>query len=283
MINFIKHRYSYLFFSALMLIGVYFFVFTKGFVFSIDFLGGGLVEFVAKEAIVKKAEVLIKDKNLTFQRTSAGFIIKGTKLNKKAADSLTKQITNKTGAKQKRFEVVGASLSSENSKKIVFASLLSVAIILLYIAYIFKGMRFAVAAVVALLHDTLLLLGSWAFFGHFWGAEFDILFITSLLTIMSFSVHDTIVIFDKVKEESKQGGGSLEDVINRALNLTMMRSINNSLTIIIMLTSLIILGGDSIRWFAVSLLVGTVLGTYSSPFVAVPVYYLLSKRTQKGR
>jgi preprotein translocase subunit SecF len=109
------------------------------------------------------------------------------------------------------------------------------------------------------------------------GFEFDTLFITALLTTMSFSVHDTIVIFDKIKEE-KTKTRSLKDTINYALNLTMMRSINNSSTEVFMLSALIILGGQTIKPLATSLLIGTFTGAYSSPFVATPIYYFLEKR-----
>jgi preprotein translocase subunit SecF len=143
--------------------------------------------------------------------------------------------------------------------------------ILLWIAYQFKSIKFGIAATLATLHDTLVLLGMFSLLGHFFGAEIDFLFVTAALTILSFSVHDTIVVFDRLREQRKKIGGDLKDLANTALTETMVRSLNNSFTIIFMLVALILMGGESIKWFAVALLVGTASGTYSSPFVAVPI------------
>jgi preprotein translocase subunit SecF len=120
-------------------------------------------------------------------------------------------------------------------------------------------------------HDSLVLIGSFALLGHFFGVEIDFLFVTALLTILSFSVHDTIVNYDRVRELKRKFGGSLYDLANKATSETMVRSLNNSFTIIFMLVALILLGGETIRWFAVALLIGTISGTYSSPFVSVAI------------
>jgi preprotein translocase subunit SecF len=125
-------------------------------------------------------------------------------------------------------------------------------------------------------------LGLFALFGHVFNAQIDFLFITALLTILSFSVHDTIVVYDRIREIRKKHGGSVAEVANRAISETMRRSVFNSLAVAIMLAALVVLGGPSTRWFAVALLVGTISGTYSSPFVAVPLLVLLSKKRKKN-
>ena len=111
--------------------------------------------------------------------------------------------------------------------------------------------------------------------GHFANVEIDFLFVTAVLTILSFSVHDTIVVYDRIREKQKkydpEFGSDVTKIANSALTETMVRSLNNSFTIIFMLLALVLLGGDTIKWFAVALLIGTVSGTYSSPFVAVPI------------
>jgi len=144
----------------------------------------------------------------------------------------------------------------------------SSSLILLWIAIQFKSVKFGVSAVLAMLHDTLILLGSASILGRF-GMEVDYLFVTAMLTILSFSVHDTIVVYDRIREMGR--GGDSESVADTAISGTMRRSINNSLTIIIMLVALVALGGESTKWFATILLIGTISGTYSSPFVAVPI------------
>ena len=171
------------------------------------------------------------------------------------------------------FDNVGPSIGPELVKKTLYALGLSAGLILLWIAYQFKSFKFGISATLATLHDTVILLGSFSLLGHFFGAEIDFLFVTAMLTILSFSVHDTIVVFDRIRERKKKLnlGGSLTETANEAISETMVRSLNNSFTIILMLLAHILMGGDSTKWFAVALLIGTISGTYSSPFVAIPI------------
>jgi preprotein translocase subunit SecF len=162
------------------------------------------------------------------------------------------------------------------------AAILAASAILGYVAYAFKNIRFGVAAVVALLHDLLVVLGSFSLFGHFFGVEVDTLFVTAFLTTMSFSVHDTIVVFDRIREYTKRDRSrSFEEISDIAVTETMNRSLTNSFTIIFMLVALVLMGGDTTKWFVVALLIGTVSGTYSSPFVATPVLLLWHKLEAK--
>ncbi len=177
----------------------------------------------------------------------------------------------KQGATEVRFENVGPSVGPELIKKTVVALTISASLILLWVAYQFKSIKFGVSATLATLHDSLVLLGSFSLLGHFFGAEIDFLFVTAMLTVLSFSVHDTIVVYDRIRESQKKTEGDLHGLANKAVSETMVRSLNNSFTIIFMLVALILLGGETIKWFAVALLIGTISGTYSSPFVAVPI------------
>ena len=171
-----------------------------------------------------------------------------------------------------RSETVGPTIGGELLQKAFTAAFLAVIGILLYVAYAFKSIRYGFAAVVALLHDLLVVLGCFAILGVVAKVEVDTLFVTAFLTTMSFSVHDTIVVFDRIREFIRKGDrGSFAELCDRALSETMVRSLTNSFTIIFMLLSLFLLGGETIRWFVVALLIGTVSGTYSSPFVATPV------------
>jgi preprotein translocase subunit SecF len=282
MINFIKYRLVY-FVLSLVVIGLgFYYLLAHGFVYSVDFIGGGLIEFNSTSKQAVKAEELVEKKypNLVFQKTGTGFFVKSSELDKNKADKVAKEIVDKFKVQKTRYELVGPSVSSANVYKIITASVLAILGILIYVATQFKNWRFGVAAVLALLHDTAVLVGVWAILGYYWAMELDVLFVTAVLTTMSFSVHDTIVIFDKIQEEESSGRfNNLTDRINWALNVTMMRSLNNSLTVVIMLSALIILGGESTKGFAISLLIGTITGTYSSPFVATPIYFSLAKKT----
>ena len=181
-----------------------------------------------------------------------------------------------------RNETVGPTLGKELLSKTMVAAILAASAILGYVAYAFKNIRFGVAAVVALLHDLLVVLGSFSLFGHFFGVEVDTLFVTAFLTTMSFSVHDTIVVFDRIREYTKRDRSrSFEEISDIAVTETMNRSLTNSFTIIFMLVALVLMGGDTTKWFVVALLIGTVSGTYSSPFVATPVLLLWHKLEAK--
>ena len=172
-----------------------------------------------------------------------------------------------------RFENVGPTIGPELVKKTFYALLISTSAILLWVAYQFKNIKFGISATLATIHDSLVLFGSFSLLGHFFGAEIDFLFVTAMLTILSFSVHDTIVVFDRIRESRKKGemGSDMYTLANRALSQTMIRSLNNAFTIIFMLLALILMGGGTVKWFSVALLIGTVSGTYSSPFVAVSI------------
>ena len=230
---------------------------------SIDFTGGTLVEIKADEHIVKE--------NLSFtsmQKTSTGtYILRLKDGSETIPASLSANII--------RDETVGPVLGAELLQKTITAALIAMFAILAYVAYAFKNIKFGISAVIALIHDLLVVIGLFSLFGRWWGVEVDTLFVTAFLTTMSFSVHDTIVVFDRIREKMKRGEtGSFEALSDQALTETMGRSLANSFTIIFMLLALILLGGETIRWFVIALLIGTISGTYSSPFVATPVLIL---------
>lgn len=186
------------------------------------------------------------------------------------------------GVVELSYDTVGPSLGSELIRKTLYAILLASSLILLYVAYRFKNIKYGVSAILAMLHDSLVLLGVFSLIGHFWGVEVDTLFVTALLTILSFSVHDTIVVYDRIRElKKKHGYLEFEDIVNRAVVETMGRSINNSLTIIFMLLSMYLLGGETTKWFIAALLVGTVSGTYSSTFTAAPLLIVWDKLSHR--
>jgi len=148
--------------------------------------------------------------------------------------------------------------------------------IVLYIVFSFRKIpkptaswRFGIAAIVALIHDVLVVAGAFAILGKFFSVEVDILFVTALLTVIGFSVHDTIVVFDRIRENLlKNMGRKFITVANLSVVQTLGRSLNTSLTVIFVLLALLLFGGETIRWFVVALLIGIISGTYSSIFNA---------------
>jgi len=243
MINWMKYRFIYFVISAVFLSAGIFSLFKWGLNLGIDFTGGTIVEYKFSDGSTK-----IFNERQDFKDQKAEEI---------------------------RFETVGPSIGPDLIKKTIIALSVSATLILIWVAIQFKSIKFGISATLATLHDSLILIGGFSLLGHFFGVQIDFLFVTAVLTILSFSVHDTIVVYDRIREKSKKYdpklGSDITKIANSALTETMVRSLNNSFTIIFMLLSLVLLGGESVRWFAVALLIGTISGTYSSPFVAVPI------------
>ncbi len=254
MLNWMRYRVLYFAISAIFLIVGTFSLAKWGLNLGIDFTGGVVTEY-------KLSNGEIETKKL------------GVKTDEELA-SIREDYKNKF-ATELRFEVVGPSIGPDLIKKTIYALSISALLILFWVAIQFKSIKFGVSAILAMIHDSLILVGGFSLLGHFFGVEVDFLFVTAVLTILSFSVHDTIVVYDRIREKQRKYdpaiGTDIRNIANSALTETMVRSLNNSFTIIFMLLSLVLLGGDTIKWFGMALLIGTISGTYSSPFVAVPI------------
>lgn len=252
--NWMKYKIVYFVISAVLLIAGISSLFVWGLKLGIDFTGGVIAEYRLPNGETKLEKY-------------------GTK-SEEEIEKIRQDIKSQNGV-ELRFETVGPSIGPELIKKTFYALAISATLILFWVAIQFKNIKFGVSAILAMIHDSLILLGSFSLLGHFANVEIDFLFVTAVLTILSFSVHDTIVVYDRIREKQRkydpQLGGDVTKIADSAITETMVRSLNNSFTIIFMLLALILMGGESIRWFAVALLIGTISGTYSSPFVAVPI------------
>lgn len=289
MIRFSRYIKIYILISSLVIIPGLYSLLRFGLKPSIDFTGGSLLQYkfekvvnqkiIEEQALKQQIEIssiqISKDKSL---------IIRTSPIDQAKASVFKQTLEQKTEDKitQLRFETVGPTLGRELMQKTITAMIIAILAILLYIGWSFKNISWGIAAVLALIHDLLVLIGSFSLFGHFLGIEVDALFVTAVLTTTSFSVHDTIVVCHRILEIKKLHPKlGISDASDLALTETMVRSLNNSLTIIFMLFTLVLLGGTTIRWFAVALLIGTVTGTYSSPFVATPIMIFLHKLKSK--
>ncbi len=179
--------------------------------------------------------------------------------------------------KQLRTAFVGGSVSDQIKKNAITGIILAVIGIALYIAWAFRKVsapvtswEYGLGAIIALGHDILVTLGAFAVLGKFYGIEVGVPFIAALLTILGYSVNDTIVVYDRVRENllREHGKTDFEETVNRSLNQTLGRSINTSMTVIITLLAITIFGGESIRYFSLAILIGVTFGTYSSIYVA---------------
>jgi preprotein translocase subunit SecF len=292
-IDFLKMRYLYFAISGIVIIPGLISLALFGLKPSIDFTGGTLVEIVnspdkqfTEEAIttslpegVVLASIQNTANNSVIVRTSP-MDKDGNELFKAALASASGLLEASQAAlinpasliQENRFETVGPTLGKELLQKTLVAIVLAAIMITLFVASRFSEIKYGVCAILAMFHDTLVLLGTFSLLGHFFGIEVDTLYVTAVLTTLSFSVHDTIVVYDRIRESRKlYPGFKYSDLVNKAISETLTRSINNSMTIIFMLLALVLLGGESTRWFSLALLIGTITGTYSSTFTAAPL------------
>ncbi len=194
-------------------------------------------------------------------------------------DKLEQQTTQVPDVLEERFETIGASISAHLRERSMYAAVAVVLAIIIYIGYAFRRVskpvqswKYGVAAIIALVHDVTITMGLFAVLGKYFGVEVGIPFVVSLLTIMGYSVNDTIVVFDRVRENLiKRGSDDFDETVNLGVTQSITRSINTSLTTLLVLVALFAFGGDSIHYFSLALIVGITVGTYSSIFLASPI------------
>ncbi|MCA9374202.1 protein translocase subunit SecF [Candidatus Peregrinibacteria bacterium] len=226
-------------------------------------------------------------------KSGDGFIIKTPHMSSAYHDALIAKLTEHIGPfEENRFATVGPTVGQSLQQKAIVAILAAVVMIILYVAFAFRKVprsigkwRFGLCAIAALVHDLGIMIGVYIYLGMTMGVEVDALFITAMLTVLGFSVHDTIVVFDRIRENLKhqKRDETFAEVANRALNETMARSLNTSISTLIVLLALALLGAPTIKFFVIALLVGIVSGTYSSIFVATPLLVDWQERYHKKR
>lgn len=284
MLNIIEKRNWYFLLSFLTIVPGIISLFVYGLNLSIDFTGGSRSAYVFEKPVdqksidqVKKVYSDNKIEVVSIQGNGNNIFVKSREVSEKQNSDVQASLKSTVGKfRQEEFETVGPVIGQEITlnafKSITFASLL----IIIYIAFSFRSVpkpasswKFGVCAIAALIHDVLLLVGVFSLLGHFFHVEIDSLFVTAVLTVIGFSVHDTIVVFDRIRENLlKTTGSSFEKIANDSILQTLTRSLNTSFTALLVLLALILFGGESIRWFVVALFIGMISGTYSSIFNA---------------
>ncbi len=298
----IGKKYLYFLFSFIIIIPGIVSLLLFGLNLSIDFTGGtritvSLPKQATQDSASKVKDILEKESlKVSSTETSNNLIFVRTQLMDQKQNSrfLANLKTQIQGAKQEQFETVGPTIGAETTANAIWAVIIASLFIVIYITWSFRkipkptsSLRFGICAIVALIHDVLVVIGVFSILGHFFNVEIDSLFVTALLTVIGFSVHDTIVVFDRIRENLKRVSGlSFAQIVNESILQTLDRSLNTSLTVVLVLLALLLFGGESIRWFVVALLIGVVSGTYSSIFNAAPLLVLwqeLSERFQKTK
>ena len=209
----------------------------------------------------------------------------------KASSTLTAMSKDTPAVYEDNIQTIGSSVSSSLRTRAVQGSLAIIIAIIVYIAYVFRKIsrpvaswKYGISAVIALLHDIVITMGVFAFLGRYAGVEVGIPFVVALLTVFGYSVNDTIVVFDRIRETlMRKRVERFDQLVNVAINETIMRSINTTLIVLIPLFALFFLGGESIRYFAFALLIGVTSGAYSSIFVASPLVVLWEAYDRKRK
>jgi len=306
--NIIKNRYLYFLISLLVIVpGIIFmamhWISTKEGPLSlgIDFRGGSLLEvqFAGKLPSIADIQTIYGQFQSTTGQSLSDMLIQplGTdsySITSKQIDDATKgkivaALEAKTGSTVtvQNFTSVSASVGAEVTNAAGFAILMAALAILIYIWYAFREVehpiRYGTAAIIAMLHDVFVVLGVEAMLGYFLGWEADALFLTAVLTVIGFSVHDTIVVFDRIRENANiYRRVEYEKMVNHSIVQTLDRSINTQLTVMFTLFALALFGGDTIRHFVIILLVGIFSGTYSSIFNASPILVVWENKEWKN-
>ncbi len=260
-------------------------LFVFGLRLGIDFNSGQLsvVKGTVDSAKVEAAAAQIGFKDVLVVATGSGqteirFADPSPQAQHEANHQKLKTALAVQGLEELSFDSVGPSVSKDIARNAIVSLLLASLAIVFYVAFAFRNapppvspLSFGVMAIIALLHDSLFVLGVFSLLGHFFKIEIDALFVTAILTVIGFSVHDTIVVFDRIRENLRREKGEFGHIVNVSILETLARSINTSLTVLLTLMALFLFGGHSIRLFVLALLIGIASGTYSSIFNASPL------------
>ena len=294
MINFVKHSKIYYIFSAVLLAVSLFSLLFFGLKWGIDFTGGSIIEVEFSESVLDNATAKqqLADLNLgevIVQPTGE----KGIILRLKSVDEEThRKVLEKLGsAQERRFEAIGPIIGQELTKKTRVAVVLALLSIIIYITFAFaklswpmKSWQYSIAALLALFHDILIPLGAFAVLGRFYGAEMTIPIIAALLTVLGYSINDTVVVYDRIRENLlRRKFSTFEETVNQSLNQTLSRSINTVATVLLTLFAIYFFGGETLRYFSLALIVGIVSGMYSSICIASPLMVSWAKWQEKKK
>lgn len=299
MLNIIKNRKIWLSISGILIALSITALSLWGLNFGIDFTGGSLLEtkFTNYQPSINEIQESLSSigvSNLIVQPTEDGTtLLRFKESSQEVHQAINKNLSelaakNNGTAKEMRFDSIGPSIGQELKSKSFNAIFIVLLMMIVFIAYAFRKVskpvaswKYGLSAIIALSHDVLIVLGVFAVLGHFAGMEINTAFIAAILTVLGYSVNDTIIVFDRTRENLPKSSQNFEDTVNVSVNQVLTRSINTSFSVILALLAILIFGGDSIRDFALVLAVGVFVGTYSSIFIASPLIVVWEKLTKK--
>lgn len=284
-INVVDNVKKWLGISAIVIVVALVGLMFKGLNYGIDFTGGNLYQVnFEKEVDLNEVNTYLDDLSSTYEEVGADsrkvqvsnggvVIIRTPEMTEEAKSAFLDDLAGLGKYDLERSDKVGATVGEELKTSAIYALLVGGALIVLYITLRFE-FKFAIAAVVALFHDIIISVGAIALLGY----EVNTPFIAAVLTLLGYSINDTIVVFDRIRETvRRKNSGDLGECIDKSINQVMTRSINTSLTTFLAIVAILVFGGGSLKTFITTLLFGVIAGTYSSIFVASPVVYILEK------
>jgi len=301
MLNIVKNYKITFAFSGILVIASLVLLVMFGLNLGIDFKGGSLLQLDFQAPVDPAAVTSVLEQagfgNVLVQPSEGNQVIIKTQALNQHEDrlKLLNVLKDNFGEFQElRFDSIGPVVGEELKAKARWQTLAVIVGILLYVAYAFRNLgkqearlkkvnswRLSIAAIIALTHDIIIVLGVFALLGKLLGVETDIMFVTALLTVLGFSVNDTIVVFDRLRENlQKNRGDSFAEILNRSVNQTLTRSLNTSFTVLFVLLALIFFGGSATFYFVLALIIGITVGTYSSIFIASPLLLLWSREQE---
>lgn len=300
-IPFIKYSNVWFVLSGAIVVAAVIALAVWGLKFGIDFTGGSLLEVsfnqnrpTAPQVVSALDEMGLKGSVVQTSGDKKLFI-RTTFLNEEQHQTTLATLrsqfaTGTTTMEENQFQTVGGLVSATLRQRAIWAVILVNVAIIVYVAYAFRKVsrpiaswKYGTLAIVALLHDILVVLGAFAVLGHFLGIEVGIDFVVALLTVLGFSVTDTIVVYDRIRENLLHHRvDNFAEVVNTGLNDTLMRSINTTLTVLLPLFALLYFGGASIHSFALALFIGMASGAYSSIFIASPLLVTVEQWQRKA-
>ncbi len=305
MLSIIKQRKIWYTISIALAVGGLIAIALFGLKLGIDFQGGSLLEIEFNQAVKRPTPDVITQALTTLQLNSAvaqpvgesGMIIRFPSVDEKTHQQVLDTINHlyddqkltSPAVEEKQFVSVGSSIGQELKTKTIWAIVIVLVAIIIYIAWAFRKVakpvaswKYGVIASAALFHDVIITVGAFALLGKLYGTEINAPFVAAVLTVLGYSVNDTIVVFDRTRENlTKNPGVDFAGVVQKSIDEVIVRSINTSTTALLALFAILLLGGNSVRDFVLALIIGIIAGTYSSIFLASPLLVTWEKLQSK--
>ena len=293
-IPFLKYKNIYYVFSGMLLIASLASVLFFSLRFGIDFLGGSILEvdFEARpenQIIQEKIQDLNLGETIIQPTGEKGAILRFREVDETTHQQIISKLNEISTTTEKRFESIGPTIGKELRQKTIILIVVSLLALLVYITIAFRKVsrsvsswQYGIVSIFTLFFDVLIPVGLFAFLGKFYNIQFSIPIVTALLTILGYTINDKVIIFDRIRENLlRSRKEDFEDLVNESLNQTLFRSLSTGTCTLLVLIAIFFLGGETLKYFALTLIVGIVSGTYSSIFLAAPLLVTWLKLGEK--